>query len=354
MNELIQQKLGQIYQEYCHLNQQLQDPQIARQITLYTDLSQKISLIRAAGIMWEKRLALQSQQAEWKLIKTSDPQMQEAAEHEISLLNQKLQALEQKLTVWWGKYVGQSGDKNTIMEFRAATGGAEASLFVTNILNMYTNYFKKQKWPYNFLDRRINDSGGYTYVALIVKHPAAFNKLQYEAGVHRVQRVPKTETQGRLHTSTITLAVLKERQEQEVPLSSKDLRIDTFRSSGAGGQSVNTTDSAVRVTHLPTGMMVSCQDGRSQHDNKERALQVLRARLYRIYQSQVTKQHAQERQAQIGWGFRSEKIRTYNYPQNRITDHRIKMSFHGIETIMNGNLELIITQLIANLPAKDE
>ena len=338
-------KLDAIFQEYLHLKKRLKDPVVLRNIELYTTLSQRFKPLERVGKLLEKKDELEATLQDLTELK-QDEQLKPAVEKEISAVETELKTVESVIMQWWTRLQGEKARKaSIIVEMRAATGGDEASLFVANILAMYVNFFKKEQWKFKIIEQRRNLGGGYSYVAISIDNENAFKKLQFEGGVHRVQRVPKTETQGRVHTSTITVAVLEKVTAQKFPLDPKDLRIDTFRSSGAGGQSVNTTDSAVRIVHLPSGIMVSCQDGRSQHDNKERALEVLRARLYKQQTAQASEKNQTKRQQQIGSGMRSEKIRTYNYPQNRITDHRIKKSFSGIEQIMHGNLGKIIAEL---------
>ncbi len=346
MNKTNDKQIERAFKTYLDLTKKLKDPNIIKQIDVYTDLARKIKPLIPGGKLIEQKNNLLETIAEWKQLAKKDPQLKIDAEKEQIKIQNQIVKIDQKIQKWWDEYQNPPTDnKSTIMELRSASGGAEASLFVGDVLQMYLTYFKKNKWKYRFFEQRQNESGGYNYVVLSIDNSQAYNNLQYEAGVHRVQRVPKTETQGRVHTSTITVAVLKKMAENEFPLALKDLRIDTFRSSGAGGQSVNTTDSAVRIVHIPTGLTVSCQDGRSQHDNKERALEVLRARLYKMQQEKIASENLQMRKEQIGTGIRSEKIRTYNYPQNRITDHRIKTNFSGIEQIMNGNLDKIIKKL---------
>ncbi len=345
MKKKLDNKLLAVWKEYLALKRRLKEPKVLQNIALFTTLSQKLKPLTVGGNLLDQKHKLEQTIKELEEL-GQDVDLQNEVAKEKTQLEAKLDNLESKIKDWWLNYQqAQFTVASVILELRSATGGDEASLFVADVCEMYLNYFKKTNWEFKILEQRKNSGGGYNYVVLRINSREAFNKLRFEGGVHRVQRVPKTETQGRVHTSTITVAVLEKVTEKKFPLAAKDLRIDTFRSSGAGGQSVNTTDSAVRIVHLPTGMKVSCQDGRSQHDNKERAMEVLRARLYKQQQESNLEKSQSHRQKQIGAGMRSEKIRTYNYPQNRITDHRIKTSFSGIEQIMNGNLEKIITQL---------
>lgn len=237
-------------------------------------------------------------------------------------------------------------DKNVVVEVRAGAGGDEAALFASELYRMYTRFAERQRWRTEILSSSFTDIGGLKEVVFVIEGKGAYSRLKYESGVHRVQRVPKTEAGGRIHTSTSTVAVLPEAQEVEVEINQNDLRIDVFRSSGNGGQSVNTTDSAVRITHLPTGLVVSCQDEKSQLKNKEKATRVLRARLLDIMQAKQQKEYAQTRKSQVGTGDRSERIRTYNFPQGRISDHRIDLTVYNIENFLDGEITAMIEALV--------
>ena len=238
-------------------------------------------------------------------------------------------------------------EKNVILEIRGGTGGEEAALFAYDLYRMYTAYAQRRGWRTEIVGLNETELGGFKEVSVLIDGEGAWSRLKYESGAHRVQRVPETETQGRIHTSAATVAVLPEAEEVEVHIDPKDLQIDTFRSSGAGGQHINKTSSAIRVTHLPTGMVVECQDERSQYKNKEKALKVLRARLLDQEQSKADAQLAQERKSQVGSGDRSQRIRTYNFPQSRVTDHRIGLTLYKLEEVLAGDLDEIIDSLIA-------
>ncbi|MBE7048979.1 MAG: peptide chain release factor 1 [Ruminococcaceae bacterium] len=237
-------------------------------------------------------------------------------------------------------------DKNVIVEIRGGAGGDEAALFAGDLFRMYSMYAEARRWRIEILNQNATDMGGYKEISFSIEGSGAYSRLKFESGVHRVQRIPTTESGGRIHTSTVTVAVLPEVEEVEVDINQNDLRIDVFRAGGPGGQCVNTTDSAVRITHLPTGLVVSCQDEKSQHKNKDKAMKILRSRLYDLISSEQQAQIAQERKSQVGTGDRSERIRTYNYPQGRVTDHRVGLTLHRLDSILDGDLDEIIDTLI--------
>lgn len=237
-------------------------------------------------------------------------------------------------------------DKNVIMEIRGGTGGEEAALFAADLMRMYSMFAETQRWKIEILNSNPTDIGGYKEVCFSIEGQGAYSKFKFESGVHRVQRVPSTESGGRIHTSAVTVAVLPEVEDVEVEINQNDLRIDVFRAGGPGGQCVNTTDSAVRITHLPTGIVVSCQDEKSQFKNKDKAMKILRSRIYEVMEEQRHKEIADERRSQVGSGDRSERIRTYNFPQGRVTDHRINLTLHKLDQVMNGELDDLIDALI--------
>ncbi len=276
----------------------------------------------------------------------SDEEMRELAKEELADSRTRIEELEKELKILLLPK-DPNDDKNVIVEIRAGAGGDEAALFAAEIYRMYVHYAESRRWKVEMISLNENGIGGFKECVFMISGQGAYSRLKYESGVHRVQRVPETESGGRIHTSTITVAIMPEAEEVDVELDMNDCKFDVFRASGNGGQCVNTTDSAVRLTHIPTGIVISCQDEKSQLKNKDKALKVLRARLYEM---ELAKQHdaeAEARRSQVGTGDRSEKIRTYNFPQGRVTDHRIKLTLHKLDTILGGDLDEIIDSLIA-------
>lgn len=286
-----------------------------------------------------------------ELAKDSDPEICELAQAELEALRGKIEGqellLKQLLTP-----KDPLDEKNIILEIRAGTGGEEAALFVADVFRMYSRYAELQGWRVEILSCSEAGAGGFKEIVASISGSNVYSKLKYESGAHRVQRVPATESQGRIHTSAITVAILPEAEEVDVNIDPTEIRVDVFRSSGPGGQSVNTTDSAIRITHLPTGLVVTCQDEKSQHKNKAKAMKVLRSRLLQVVQDQTKKAYDENRKAQVGSGDRSERIRTYNFPQGRITDHRINLTLYNLDQAMDGRIDEIIDGLVHHYQAE--
>ncbi|MEO2508963.1 peptide chain release factor 1 [Clostridium paraputrificum] len=279
------------------------------------------------------------------LAEENDKEMREMLQEEISELTTREEELEREIQILLLPK-DPNDDKNVFVEIRGGAGGDEAALFAANLFRMYTRYAENNRWTVELMSSNETDIGGFKEVVFMIKGNGAYSKLKYESGVHRVQRVPDTESSGRIHTSTATVAVLPEVDDVEIEINEKDLKIDVFRASGNGGQCVNTTDSAVRMTHLPTGLVVSCQDEKSQLKNKEKALKILRARLYEQAEAERNAGIAEDRKSQVGTGDRSERIRTYNYPQGRVTDHRIGLTLYKLEAFLNGDIDEVVNALI--------
>lgn len=290
-------------------------------------------------------------EANKELAESDDAELADLAREELDELVQKLESAETKLKMLLLPK-DPLDEKNVLLEIRAGAGGNEAGLFAAELFRMYARYAERKRWKMEILSSNETGIGGYKEIIALIQGKGAYSRLKYERGVHRVQRVPVTEASGRIHTSTVTVAVLPEADEVDVKIDEKDIKVDVFRSSGPGGQSVNTTDSAVRITHLPTGIVISCQDEKSQHKNKAKALKILRARLQEIARQEQEAEISSERKAQVGTGERSEKIRTYNFPQNRVTDHRIGYTHHQLAEFLDGDIDDTIDRLITHFQAE--
>ena len=338
------ERLIAIEEKYNELTEELSKPEILSNIKKTLELQKEQASLKEAYDAYQKYKKIESDLEEAKEM-TKDPDLGEFAKEEFNRLNQEKENLESQIEIILLPKDPNDG-KNVIVEIRGAAGGDEANIFAGDLYRMYIKYAEKQGWKIEVLSEEHSDAGGYPLVEFMIKGDNVYSKLKYESGAHRVQRVPITETQGRVHTSTATVLVMPEAEEVDVEINPSDLRIDVYRSTGAGGQCVNTTDSAVRITHLPTNTVVTCQNERSQIQNKEKAMQMLRTRLYEAKLREQEEKLGTERRSKIGTGDRSEKIRTYNYPQNRVTDHRIGYTTKNLDRVMEGNLEDIIEALI--------
>ncbi len=340
----IEEKLKLAEQKYLELQYQLSDPDIVSDRERFAKLSKDLKELEEIYKAYKeyKKILSDLQQAK-ELLKNEE--LKELAKEEVERLTKELERAERNIKVLLLPK-DPNDSKNVILEIRAGVGGEEAALFVADLLNMYQKYAEEKGWKFTILSANKTGLGGYKEVIALIEGEGAYSRLKFERGVHRVQRVPITEASGRIHTSTATVAVLPETDETEIHIDPKDLKIETFRASGAGGQYVNTTETAVRITHIPTGITVSCQDERSQFQNKQKALKILYARLKDYYERQKEEEIARERRQQVGTGERSEKIRTYNFPQNRVTDHRINLTLYKLKDVLEGKLDEIIQALI--------
>jgi len=340
-------RLDRMVKRYNEISEELMSPDILKNISKMTELSKEQRSLEAVVNLYAEYKEVKSTIADLKeMSHDEDKEIAEMAHLELNEIKHQLPEIEEKLKVLLIPK-DPNDDKNVIVEIRGAAGGSEANIFAGDLFRMYTKYAELKHWEVEITHAEDSSSGGFSQIEFTVSGDKVYSFLKYESGSHRVQRVPQTESQGRVHTSTATVLVLPEVEDVEVELNMSDVRIDTYRSSGAGGQSVNTTDSAVRVTHVPTGLIATCQDVKSQHKNKDMALKILKARLYdKILQERLAKE-GDERRNKIGTGSRSEKIRTYNYPQNRVTDHRVGFSLQQLDRVMEGKLEPIIEVLIS-------
>jgi peptide chain release factor 1 len=343
----IRAKLDKICQRFEELAALLSAPEVQANPQRLRDLSREYAQLEKVHAAYQDYRKTEAELGEAKaLLAESDPELKALAQEEISRITARLQTLEHEIQLLLLPQDPHDA-RNVFLEIRAGTGGAEAALFAGDLLRMYLRYAERSGWQVETLAASPGEHGGYKEVILKISGNGAYSRLKFEAGTHRVQRVPETESQGRIHTSACTVAVLPEAEEvDEIELNPQDLRIDTFRSSGAGGQHVNTTDSAVRITHLPTGIVVECQDERSQHKNRARALALLKARLLAAEQAKRKAEQSASRRLQVGSGDRSERIRTYNFPQGRVTDHRINLTLYKLDEILEGDLDQLILPLI--------
>lgn len=348
---MLSDKLNPFINRYNELSRLLSSPDITSDIKRMTELSKEQSSLSDIVEKANEYKDVLSQISDAKAM-LSDPEMSDMAKEELKELEPRIDELEEEIKLLLLPK-DPNDDRNTIIELRAGAGGDEAAIFVGDLFDAYLRYAENNDWKVELMSASPSESGGYKEVIALIKGDKVYSRLKYEGGTHRVQRVPATESQGRVHTSAITVAVMAEVDDVEVQINENDLKIDVMRSSGCGGQSVNTTDSAVRITHLPTGIVVTNQDQKSQHKNKEKAMKVLKARLYDMQMQELQAKDSEARAMQVGTGDRSGRIRTYNYPQNRISDHRITLTLYRLNEIMDGGLlDEIIEPLIADHQAK--
>jgi len=347
-------KLKEIEIKYEDISRQLTNPVVISNQEQYVALMKELNGISEIVKVYREYVQTTKEIDDIYIMlkeNSDDADFKQLLQEELAQLEEKKPALEQQLKILLLP-VDPNDTKNVIIEIRGGAGGDEAALFAADLLRMYTMYAEAKKWKTEILDLNEIGIGGIKEVVFSITGQGAYSRFKYESGVHRVQRVPETESQGRIHTSTVTVAVLPEAEEVDVEINMNDVQIDTYRSSGAGGQHVNKTDSAIRLTHIPTGIVVACQDERSQHKNREKAFKILRSKLYEIAQETQDKEIAESRKSQVGTGDRSERIRTYNFPQGRVTDHRIGLTLYKIEAVMNGDLDELMDALITEDQAR--
>ncbi|WP_456385357.1 peptide chain release factor 1 [Desulfolithobacter sp.] len=347
------ENLAELDEKLASLEQQLSDPSLVNDQKKYQQVVREHSRVSRLLDLYTSYQAVQEDLAENRelLKEDEDPELMELARAEVEELTREADRLEEAIRVMLLPK-DPNDEKNIFLEIRAGTGGDEAALFVADLFRMYSRYAEEQGWKVEIMSSNPIGIGGFKEIIALISGDQVYSRLKYESGVHRVQRVPDTETQGRIHTSAVTVAIIPEADEVELQIDPNELKFDVYRSSGPGGQSVNTTDSAVRITHLPTGLVVTCQDEKSQHKNKAKALQVLRARLLDKLEQEQHDKISEERKSQVGSGDRSERIRTYNFPQGRVTDHRINLTLYKLEQVMGGALDEIIMPLITHYQAE--
>ena len=353
MKKSIVKKLELIQEQYHSIANQLADEGVQSDGKKMVELSKEFSRIEPVVVLFEKYQSLEGEkQAAEELIKDDDGSMSDLAKEEIDSISEQLIIIQDEITPMLLSSDSRDGS-NVFLEIRAGTGGDEAAIFAGDVFRMYARFCEKNSWSLEILNQNETGQGGFKEIIAKVVGSGVFAKLKFESGTHRVQRIPKTESQGRIHTSACTVAIIAEADEMnEVEISNNDVRVDTYRASGAGGQHVNKTDSAVRLTHIPTGIVAECQDNRSQHKNRAKALSLLKAKIYDMEQKKIQDQQAEERKMLVGSGDRSERIRTYNYPQGRITDHRINLTQYNLAEFMEGDLDTMIDTLLQENAAK--
>ena len=345
-------KMKETEERYRELETFLGKPEIIQDQKRFQKYAKEHSDLTPIITVLREHQAIQDEIAENRsLLQDPDPEIKKLAKEEIEGLNDRLEKTADELKVLLLPK-DPNDEKNILLEIRAGTGGEEAALFAADLFRMYSRYAELRRWKTEILSQNMTGIGGFKEVIVLIEGHRVFSRLKYESGVHRVQRVPETEAQGRIHTSAVTVAVLPEAEEVDVEIKPEDLRIDVYRSSGHGGQHVNTTDSAVRITHLPTGLVVTCQDEKSQHKNKAKAMKVLRSRMLDLETAHQHSRISEERKTMVGTGDRSERIRTYNFPQGRVTDHRIGLTLYKLDDFLQGDLNLIIEPLITHFQSE--
>ncbi|NPB07142.1 MAG: peptide chain release factor 1 [Aquificae bacterium] len=348
MRKELLKRLEKLLKRYEELQESLSDPEVIKDVRRFRELSRELKELQEVKELYDRYRKVKEELAQAReLLNSPEEELRELAREEYERLSEELKKLEHELQL---RLVPRDPNdaKNVILEIRAGTGGEEAALFAADLFRMYQKYAEEKGWKVTVLSSHRTGLGGFKEVIALVEGEGVYSRLKYESGVHRVQRVPVTESGGRIHTSTATVAVLPEVDETDVKINPQDLKIETFRASGAGGQYVNTTETAVRITHVPTGIVVQCQDERSQFQNKQKALKILYAKLKDYYERKKREEIARERKEQVGTGERSEKIRTYNFPQNRVTDHRINLTLYKLQEVLDGKLDEIIDALRAS------
>ncbi len=351
---MLSRELESLEEKYRRLTLSLSDPALLSNPQKFKDVSKERAELEPLVRKYDELKRIRKQIADSESLlgdKEADAELRELAETEVKELSAKAVKIEEELKIMLLPKDPRD-EKNVILEIRAGAGGDESSLFAQDLFRMYSRFAEKRGWPLEVMQTSISPIGGFKEIVVNIRGKNAFSALKYESGVHRVQRVPRTEASGRIHTSTVTVAVLPEADEVDVKIDPKDLRVEAFGASGPGGQNVNRNYTAIRITHKPSGMVVSCQDEKSQHRNKEKALRILRSRLLDIAQTEQDAAIAKSRRSQVGTGERSEKIRTYNFPQSRVTDHRINLTLHNLQGVLDGGLDEVIDQLIHQTQAR--
>ena len=340
------EKLAGVEERFVELEKRLSESQVVQDRESYQNYAREhAELNKIVAVYRRYKQTLQDLEESHDLLRDSDPEIKDLARDEIAGLNQKLSDIEEELKLLLLPK-DPNDEKNVILEIRAGTGGEEAALFAGDLFRMYSRYAENRRWKVEVMTQHPSGVGGLKEIIVMIHGKGAYSQFKYESGIHRVQRVPTTETQGRIHTSAVTVAVLPEAEDVDVAIDPSEIKVDVYRSTGPGGQSVNTTDSAVRITHLPTGLVVTCQDEKSQHKNKLKAMKVLRSRLLDQITREQNEKRSEERKSQVGTGDRSGRIRTYNFPQGRVTDHRIGLTLYKLESILQGNLDELIDNLV--------